>query len=172
MKTKLLVIVLFIISVKIDNFGMGFKSKYLPIDSLTKNFVGAQINLDLKNKALSYYDSKSTILFRQSYLADTTGYYFHPKNLEHRDSVRIYYFTIERFIDMNQDSIFVVARYSQWNSNEKKAIETKKVKRFGIAKHELMGIVIGPTKKQTRRFFAFFGGMALGTTTVQFLFGQ
>ena len=148
-KYKILIL-LTVVSLK--SFGMGFRATYLHIDSLTQNQIGAKIYLDLMDKKIDFSLRGQKYIFNQNYHFDSTEYYA-PKLLELENSETKSYLTIDRLIDILEDSIFVSADYIKTDLKGKKVMDRNKIERLGINKSDLKGVIIGPTKKQSRKFF-------------------
>lgn len=91
-------------------------------------------------------------IFNQNYHFDSTEYYS-PKLLELENTESKYYLTINRLIDVSEDSIFVSADYIKTDLKGTKVLDKNKIKRLGINKSDLKEVIIGPTKKQSRKFF-------------------
>ena len=167
---KIFIICLLLSLPSVHSFGMGFRAKYIPIDSLIDKYIGASVLIDLKEKTINYCNSTFTIPFQQHYSADSI-HRFVPLSLTYQDSVGINYFMTGYIIELSQDSIFVTVQYFKNDFKGRKIIKTKKHERYGVAKQDLNGVVIGPTKKESKRYFISLLSMGVSVSVLSFLFG-
>jgi len=166
---------IFFIPTNIYGFStIGFKGKYVLIDSLSQNDCLRFVALDIQTKKIDFQIDNQTLTFTQENELDTTQMFVEQRLISRLENENIIVLKISEILQVDSDSIFVSATYQKFNERGNIG-KVRKIEKLGVCKSELSGVMISPPTKEIRKkrngFAWFVGGLAVTITALSIIFG-